>query len=504
MNEPIFLAHKSSDYDILKRLNLPASLYSGNGSLPSDCKGKTLVLLPIDATKEGGELIRAVQKALLLGSIPAAHHVVQFKGDIMHHSLLNFILEDEDIARITLETILVDPVIGGALQIQIPHEGMERPMVLPEGIMSGIAGDFSQLYADALEPCKEFFYFSFLTYLGALLSGRLSLKIELHPEPRFYILLLGESSDDRKSTAINQTDKFFRSFEGMNTCYGVGSAEGLGKRLDTAPHLVLVYDEFRQFLSKCRLDGSVLLPMTTSLFEQNHYENYTKNSEIKLDDVHLSLLAASTIPTWEQTFDAQFSDIGFLNRLFIVPGSSERKYSMPIEIPELPKSELRFRIGEILRAHEYPRRMEVSSEAFGVFDAWYKSAEKSTYAKRLDTYALRMMPLLAVNDGKDLVDIDIIEKTIAIMDWQLLVRKRLAPIDADGIIAKHEERIRRALSRGALGERDLKKAIHYERTGLWAWDAAIKNLRNAHEVLYDPQSGLYTCPQTCPRGAWKG
>jgi len=505
--ETVFLAHQKIDYGALIHLNFPVALYSDNGGLPSKCKGKTLVVMPIDATKEGGEFVRAIQKALMAGSIPRAYRVLQFKGQFYggksYTELMPLILENEDFARTTLEALLEDPIGGGALEIQIPHEGMER-MVLPKGIMSGIAGDYANLFASHLEPCREFFYFSFLVCLGTLLSGRLTLKSELQPQTRHYVLLLGDSAVDKKSTSISHTVKFFGPFDGMAACFGVGSAEGLAKRLEASPHLVLVFDEFKQFVSKCKIEGSVLLSMVTSLFENNHYENYTKTAAVKLENVHLSLLAASTISTWERTWDASFRDIGFLNRVFLVPGTGERRFSIPVEIPDLPKSELRYQIAEILKTYEYPKALTISPPGLKCFDDWYMNLETSIHAKRLDTYAHRFMPLLSVNEGKDEVDLPIVEKAIAIMDWQLAVRQQLDPIDADGTIAQTEERIRRALSRGPKSEHEIKRVINYTRLGLWAYMQAMRNLSQAHEIDYDKQMGLYGLASNLASGAQNG
>jgi len=98
-------------------------------------------------------------------------------------------------------------------------------------------------------------------------------------------------------------------------CWGVGSAEGLQKRLKKNNKLLLCFDEFKSFVGKCQAQGSVLLPCVNSLFELNHYENHTKNSEVVIDDAFLTILAASTVQTYENTWTRQFTDIGFNNRM---------------------------------------------------------------------------------------------------------------------------------------------------------------------------------------------
>ncbi|MFH1767052.1 MAG: hypothetical protein ABH826_03095, partial [Patescibacteria group bacterium] len=116
-------------------------------------------------------------------------------------------------------------------------------------IISGVAGDFARIYARHLEAPEHFFYLSFLACLGSILSGRLTLDSELSPQPRLYVILLGESADDRKSTAVQKTVEFFHeAITDFKTSWGVGSAEGLQKKLEESNKLLLCIDEFKSFV----------------------------------------------------------------------------------------------------------------------------------------------------------------------------------------------------------------------------------------------------------------
>ena len=64
--------------------------------------------------------------------------------------------------------------------------------------------------------------------------------------------------------------------------------------------------------------------------------------------------------------------------------------------------------------------LELAPDAKEFYHHWYMNIENSVHAKRLDTYALRLMPLLAVNDLKKEVDLVTVKKAVAIFDWQLL------------------------------------------------------------------------------------
>lgn len=383
------------------------------------------------------------------------------------------------------------------------NQGQERPDIeFPREVLSGVALQFAELYSAYTEPPLQFYYFSFLTCLGSILADRATLESQIEPQPRLYTILLGESADDRKSTAIDQTVKFFHRFSTdrvLNVCHGLGSAEGLQERMQEikaqtgAAKLILFFDEFKSFVSKCKIEGSILLPCVTTLFESNHYENQVKGKSIKLDEAYLSLLAASTIDTFENIWTSQFTDIGFNNRLWLVTGSGERRYSIPRKIPDHEFYSLKRKLNEILDLFRTRFEMSIDEDAGKSFHHWYLNLEKSVHTKRIDTYALRLMPLLAANDGKTRIDTQIVQKATRLCDCQLQTRKLHDPIDADNLIAQMEERIRRLLrAKGPMKERELKRALHTNRTGIYAFTNAVKNLRGAHEIFWDRAEKKYS------------
>lgn len=301
---------------------------------------------------------------------------------------------------------------------------------------------------------------------------------------------MGVSADDRKSTVLTKVIDFFKdALDHFNVCWGVGSAEGLQKRLEESNRLLLCFDEFKQFVSKCKIEASVLLPCVNTLFESNRYESRTKKTDIRLENVYLSLLAASTVQTYENIWSSQFTDIGFNNRLLLVPGGGERKFSVPKKIPDREKYLLKQRLGEVLRHAEYCAELQMSPAARQLYDDWYMNRESSIHSRRLDTYALRLMPLLAVNEMEHGISTSIVEKVIALCDWQLEVRQLHDPVDADNEIARMEEKIRRVLrARGPLKRYELKKFVNANKKGLWIFDTASKNLTRAGELYYDKKS----------------
>jgi hypothetical protein len=303
-----------------------------------------------------------------------------------------------------------------------PQRENGTPLSFPVHIMTGAAGYFAGVLSACMEPPQHFFFIAYLTCLGNILQN--TLKTELNPQARLYTVILGESADDRKSTAINKTVDFFLSaLTDFQVCFGVGSAEGLQRRFLKDSNLLLVYDELKAFVGKSKADGSILLPMVCTLFESNRYESHTKDKELILTGACLSILAASTIETYERCWDSAFQDIGMTNRLFIVPGQGKRQHAIPGRVPGHEWDVIKNDLGKILRAASITPEIEITPAARAIYENWYLTLEQSIHTKRLDTYALRFMILLTVNAGKSEVDESIVQDVIALMKWQLQARK---------------------------------------------------------------------------------
>ena len=147
-------------------------------------------------------------------------------------------------------------LLPDTVPVKAPKEETGGTPSFPVEVMAGAAGDFATVYGETLEPPTQFFYVSFLTCLGNVLAWRLTLASELHVEPRLYVLILGESADDRKSTAISKTVDFFKeTITDFPVCYGLGSAEGLEKVFAQSANTLVFFDELRTFVSKSRIDG---------------------------------------------------------------------------------------------------------------------------------------------------------------------------------------------------------------------------------------------------------
>jgi hypothetical protein len=397
---------------------------------------------------------------------------------------------------LTIEEAMINPDMFYPLVSHNSYGNAEaKDQKFPKDAIQGLAKEFADLFSEYLESPWSFWANSFLTCLGSLFADRFTLESQLRPQPRLYTVLLGESADDRKSECIRQTVNFFsETFPEYPICRGAGSAEGLAEWLRSYCPSLLVYDEFKTFASKAKTGPSALLSCVNTLFEENRYQNCTKGHSIQIDSAYLSILAASTIQTFERMWTPSFMDIGFINRLWLVPGRAHRRLSIPLSIPEREKAGLRAILSFMFKhVSEFvpPISLPITPEAHEIFSDWYARTSGSIFTKRLDTYGHRLMILFCINEGKSEVTPDVAKRVVGLLEWQQGVREEYDPIDAEGKIAKLEQLIRKALAKGQLAKRTLQRQLHYERFGLSAWNTAIKNLEDAGEIVYDAKNKLY-------------
>ena len=398
--------------------------------------------------------------------------------------------------------VVMSPTPMAPMMAPTPSAPSADPLRAPTEALIGVGRSFAELYASYLESPLAFFNFCFLTYVGALIAPKVTLDSALHPEPRLYVVLIGESADTRKSTALDKTSAFFASLGDAYRpaeLFGVGSAEGLAAELKESASLILVQDELKAFVDKAKHEGSIALPMVSTLFERGDYDNRTKEKKISVRGASFSLLSACTTETYAGMFDHRFFAIGFLNRLFLVSDRARRSHAVPHPIPpdslETLRQQVRACLDQIDRAYVAnglrPVPYRLTPGALALFSDWYAARTGSIFEKRLDTYGHRLMLLLAATTGQDVIDEPIAAAVVALLTYQLEVRRELDPVDAENTIASLEEKIRRLLARGPLTGPELRRRAHYSRYGLWQWNAALTNVLTAGQALHERDSDLY-------------
>jgi len=395
------------------------------------------------------------------------------------------------------------------------EEGLDPVAVkFPETGYIGVAAEFAELYSQAYESPKEFLYMDCLALIGASASGRVRADFDLPAQPRLYLLKVSKSAWRRKSTSTRMAEKFVSSAlvrvprllsrDWARVINGVGSAEGaagalkrimIQKETNEQPELwqetrraVVCFDEFRRFESKAAIKGSALLPLVNELYESNEYGNLTvdETRSFEIQDGHLVFLSNSTDETFKNMINAaEFRDLGFFNRIFII-GSDSRKR---VAKPKAPKEELLNPIRAKLTRYfaDLPplaqegnaseeRVIPLTPEAESKWEHWYYNLPEAEETARLDNLGMRLMGLLAFTDGRKSIDEALLQSVLDILEYQRRVRLLYRPIEADNPKAKMEQKICEAIRRhGPLSRRELYKHTHAERAGVDVFNDAMRN-----------------------------
>lgn len=457
-----------------------------------DFLGRIRMILPLCTFKEG-QYRRLYELCLKIGSAGwvdldlVVGAIGQGDGDGLSVSFAAEVAADGDPGDIVAAI--------ERLRAKAPLQaGKALDLAFDQGLIRGCAEAFADLYGSRLESPWQFFAFAFLTMLGEVIADRVRIKSELRTQPRLYTVIIGDSAWARKSEAIQQTVDFFREMDLLadaKVCYGVGSAEGLGEQLKEAKKTILVFDELQTFVSKARIESSVLLQVVNGLFEKNSYNARTKDKQVSVEGASLSILAASTAETYKDMFTSHFIKIGFINRLWVVAGEPDKCFPIPEQIPWEKKDKLAKRVKSNLDMYPAGYQLNLTGEAEGKYRQWYEAvraeSKAADTAKRLDTYAMRLMMLACINEGMTEITGELVGRVIDIVNWEKRVRAVYDPIDAESAVAKVEGLIRKALMRGEMKERSLQQSIHYQRHGIWAYNQAKVNLVGAGEIGEDQE-----------------
>jgi hypothetical protein len=207
----------------------------------------------------------------------------------------------------------------------------------------------------------------------------------------------------------------------------------------------------------------------------------------------LVFLANSTIETYKNLLDAsEFVDLGFLNRLFVVIGNSDKRVAQPKAPPEAVLAPIREELAcyieglPALNADGSASRdavIPLTREARQMWNDWYLRLEETGETARLDNLGMRLMGVLAFSSGQSEINERLLQSVLDILEYERKVRSFLRPIDAANPWAAMEQKIRSVLAQHEpLSKRDIRRHTNADRYGLKLFEAAMTNLACHNEI----------------------
>ncbi len=385
----------------------------------------------------------------------------------------------------------------------------------PKEAIQGLAGEFADLYSSYLESPWSFFAFSFLTFLGLVVSDRIKLLTQTKPQPRLYTVLIGQTGRGRKSEALSQVQDFFDYFKHyFKKCGGVGSSEGLihwvnnnfpvtDAKTQSIKKAIIIYDEFESFVQKVKIESSTLSQAIRTLFRINEYENQTKGTKDgRIEDFFLAILGACTQEVFQTMWESDHISGGTLNRFCLVKETTDKIIPIAKPIPSEKIQELRERLTHMLNRLPLEQIFSIDEDAEKFYSSWYLKQNKDTseFAVRLEEYAERLALLLAFNRNQIAVDLKTIEDTIALIKWQRQVREDCFPQLAVGVKARVGARIRTQVRKHAgagITQGQINHKIKAYNFDTWIVEQSYKGLERAGHIV--TRNGRYFLGPNMPQ-----
>ena len=437
-------------------------------------------------------------------------------------------------------TVLINGKLPGESVVQPkPQETQETVEVVPDSILKNpkaITKSLAQyplwawngtLYEDFAQLCgkdnfipHEFFIESIKTVVGAVCGHRIQPDGYDNQQPaRWYTILIGPGGGGKSSASkwainlfigtglvyeLSQTGAFLR----IGCAKGsFASASGMSK-IGWSKHsrILQVYDEVTTVIEKFSITGSggSFLDMNNELFEYCpsvplSITKDSKNDTFPRGEVHNSILGCTTPLRWQNAFKKTNSDnSGFFQRLNVISNASSDRVAQLL-VPDL--SEIRDRFVRKIQPLEFQRVVvRQTPEATELFDKWY--SEKLTEWEnvsddikgRIQVMVVRNASHLAwLMSGDDVTpdaekanepievscDEDIMNRAIALAEYEVRVRQLHKPIEADNPYAQIENAIERYFVENEgqpVTRRQLYRLLTANRHGSQIFDRCVMNL----------------------------
>jgi len=317
----------------------------------------------------------------------------------------------------------------------------DQPKPFPEAAWTGLFRTWRDIAAPCTEAPLENLWAAFLVAAGLML-GRNVWKVSPSPlYPNFYLLLLGQTGDSRKSTTLWLARELLRHIgEDIEILTGIVSTEGIFERLAKKEETrALGYvDEFRALLSvaKGRRVTQDLLPKLNSLYSCPRQEEINRRQKsTTVVRPFFSLIAATPEAYVEDLLGNLELVGGTLNRFLMVTGEEQP----PKSDVEHPTPEAWETIADPLREIRdhwlaNPRRLEWSPEAkdlWGDFYTNWKNARKewdqnaANLSARTHEQILKIALVYSALSNQEEIDVKSLAIAIAIGEWLEKTRLRL-------------------------------------------------------------------------------
>jgi hypothetical protein len=374
-------------------------------------------------------------------------------------------------------------------------------IAFPEAAWTGLFARWRDTVASCTEASLETLWGAFLLAVGMVI-GRNAWRESPRPlYPNFYLLLMGETGDSRKSTVMWLACELLRRVgEDFKELDGVVSAEGVYEALaDRDGTKGLIYaDEFRALLSVAKRRGTQdILPRLNSLYycPDRASIDRVKDSTI-ITRPFLSLVTATPKAYIEDILSDLEITGGFLNRFLIISGNEQPP--KPIVKSPSPAAWEAIASGVRELKDRTVGHLEMTAEATELWTNFYtgwKTERREWHPKQANLSArtfehvLKIGVVYSVLAGENQISVKSLAIAIAVGGWLQFNTLRLFADSGLDYLGKAERIILDLLKRannGRMWRRDLQQAVSKRGFNGEVFNRAIKALESNDYIRCRP------------------
>ena len=359
--------------------------------------------------------------------------------------------------------------------------------VFPYWVMNGtsIYEGLVKPFCDVNSRYPEFMFMPavalFLNYIGT--------KVYVEGKnviPSIFMVSVGRAGQVIKSSCVQDAITYFEhigmvghgdaTVNNANSralVFSAGSPEGLGKEMNrlNCKNGVLFYDELTILANKASIDSSTLTANLLLLYESGKFQGLTKSTK---DNYSLlpgtycaSLIACCTDKNFALTWSKLAGKSTGLNDRFFFLYQPETLHDMS-EYIAVSTVESSAKTRQLVEKAMAQKSFKIVASDKILLNRFRKDNENQNRAAiRAEKFAL----YFAIDQGKDEIDGDCIEKGLALVEYELAVKKYLQIYEAatkEGAL-QMEVMYQLRKANGSLSMRDVYRLIHPERYGTSMW-----------------------------------
>jgi hypothetical protein len=453
-------------------------------------KDKPVVIIPDNdevGRKHAREVARSIfpfAKSVKLVELPD----VPEKGDVSDylrtHTKSDFIALCKAAKPLTLEDVSEQPTAnpaetraeGVSCSLEETEENEAQAVSFPEAAWVGPFAIWREITFPSTEAPAEYLWASCLVTIGLVLGRNVRYENPRPIYPNFYALLLGQTGDDRKSTALSYAeDGLFHLGlnEQVDVLSGIQSSEAIFEslaRMDGGRSLAYC-DEFRSLLTVAQRKGQRdIVPRLGSLYycPRQARLDRSENSTVAVNPF-LSLIAATPAEYVRDLLGDLEVDGGFLNRFLTITGPIRAWRAIapkPSGWGPFTKS-----VHEICEHYDGAECIfgwsDESAEKYTDFYNKWKSSRQTWNQRdrkltgRIDEHILKLAMVYSAINKKSIFTVDALERAILIGKW-LQATTLNAYVDVGGDSFSRGERVVLDLvkAKGRMYRRYLQQWVH--------------------------------------------